>query len=44
MPDYDFIRTELLRNGVNKKLLWTEYLDDFGLMSLDLDKCTNLLN
>ena len=28
MPDYDYIRKELLRNGVNKKLLWTEYLED----------------
>jgi len=28
MPDYDYIRKELLRNGVNKKLLWTEYLVD----------------
>jgi len=27
MPDYDHIRKELLRNGVNKKLLWTEYLE-----------------
>ena len=26
MPDYDYVRKELLRNGVNKKLLWTEYL------------------
>jgi hypothetical protein len=25
MPDFDYIREELLRNGVNKKLLWTEY-------------------
>ena len=25
MPDYEYIRKELLRNGVNKKLLWTEY-------------------
>jgi hypothetical protein len=24
MPDYEYIRKELLRNGVNKKLLWTE--------------------
>ena len=24
MPDYAHIRKELLRNGVNKKLLWTE--------------------
>ncbi|RFU94289.1 hypothetical protein DYP60_09955 [Sphaerochaeta halotolerans] len=23
MPDYEYIRKELLRNGVNKKLLWT---------------------
>lgn len=28
MPDYGYIRKELLRNGVNKKLLWTEYLED----------------
>lgn len=27
MPDYDYVRRELLRNGVNKKLLWTEYLE-----------------
>ena len=27
MPDFDYIRKELLRNGVNKKLLWTEYLE-----------------
>ena len=26
MPDFDYIRKELLKNGVNKKLLWTEYL------------------
>ena len=25
MPDFEYIRRELLRNGVNKKLLWTEY-------------------
>ena len=31
MPDYDYIRKELLRNGVNKKLLWTEYLEDCRL-------------
>ena len=24
-PDYNYIRKELLRNGVNKKLLWVEY-------------------
>ena len=28
MPDFDYIQKELLRNGVNKKLLWTEYLED----------------
>ena len=28
MPDYEYIRKELLRNGVNKKLLWTEYLEE----------------
>lgn len=28
MPDYDYIRKELLRNGVNKKLLWIEYLEE----------------
>ena len=27
MPDFDYIHKELLRNGVNKKLLWTEYLE-----------------
>lgn len=27
MPDFEQIRTELLKNGVNKKLLWTEYVD-----------------
>ena len=27
MLDFDYIRRELLRNGVNKKLLWTEYLE-----------------
>lgn len=28
MPDYDYIRKELLCNGVSKKLLWTEYMED----------------
>ena len=28
MPDYDYIHKELLRNGVSKKLLWTEYMED----------------
>ena len=28
MPDYAYILKELLRNGVSKKLLWTEYMED----------------
>ena len=28
MPDFDYIRKELLRNGVNKKLLWVEYCEE----------------
>ena len=28
MPNYDYIHKELLRNGVSKKLLWTEYMED----------------
>ena len=28
MPDFDYIRKELLKNSVNKKLLWTEYLEE----------------
>lgn len=28
MLDYDYIHKELLRNGVSKKLLWTEYMED----------------
>ena len=28
MPNFAYIRKELLRNGVNKKLLWTEYLEE----------------
>ena len=35
MPDYEHIRKELLRNGVNKKLLWTEYLEDCRLSGDD---------
>lgn len=27
MPDYAYIRKELLHNGVSKKLLWTEYME-----------------
>jgi len=28
MPDFNHIRKELLRNGVSKKLLWTEYMEE----------------
>ena len=35
MPDFDYIHKELLRNGVNKKLLWTEYLEDCRLAGDD---------
>lgn len=28
MPDFEYIRKELLKNGVNRKLLWTEYLEE----------------
>lgn len=28
MPDFNYIQKELLRNGVNKKLLWTEHLEE----------------
>ena len=28
MPDFAYIRKELLRNGVSKKLLWAEYMED----------------
>ena len=28
IPDYDYIHKELLRNGVSKKLLWIEYMED----------------
>ena len=31
IPDFAYIRKELLRNGVNKKLLWTEYLEECRL-------------
>ena len=31
MPDFNYIQKELLRNGVNKKLLWTEYLEECRL-------------
>ena len=28
MPDYNYIRRELLRNGVNKNFLWVEYCEE----------------
>ena len=28
MPDFAYIRKELLKNGVSRKLLWTEYMED----------------
>lgn len=28
MPDYDYIRRELLRKGVDKRLLWVEYCEE----------------
>lgn len=31
MPDFEYIHKELLRNGVNRKLLWTEYLEECRL-------------
>lgn len=31
MPDLPYIHKELLRNGVSKKLLWTEYMEDCRL-------------
>lgn len=35
LPDFDYIRRELLRNGVNKRLLWTEYLEECRQKSED---------
>ena len=35
MPDFEYIRKELLKNGVNKKLLWTEYLEECHLAGDD---------
>ena len=31
MPDFNYIHKELLRNGVSKKLLWTEYMEECRL-------------
>ena len=36
MPDYDYIRRELLRNGVNKKLLWVEYCEECRMNAKNL--------
>ncbi len=30
-PDFNYIRKELLKNGVTKKLLWTEYMEECRL-------------
>ena len=31
IPDAEYVRKELLKNGVSKKLLWTEYLEECRL-------------
>jgi len=31
LPDFNYIRNELLKNGVSKKLLWTEYIEECRL-------------
>lgn len=36
MPDYEHILKELIRNGVNKKLLWMEYLEECRLSGDEL--------
>lgn len=33
IPDFAHVRKELLRNGVSKKLLWTEYMEECRLNS-----------
>jgi transposase len=35
MPDLAYIRKELLKNGVSKKLLWTEYMEECRLKSVE---------
>jgi transposase len=35
IPDYNYIRKELLKNGVSKKLLWTEYCEECQLNNED---------
>jgi len=34
-PNYDYIRNELLKNGVSKKLLWAEYMEECRLNVVD---------
>ena len=31
LPNFDYIKKELLRSGVNKKLLWTGYMEECRL-------------
>lgn len=31
LPDFNYIRKELMKNGVNKKLLWAEYMEECKL-------------
>jgi len=31
LPDYSYVRKELLKNGVTRTLLWTEYMEDCRL-------------
>ena len=35
MPHFEYIRKELQRHGVSKKLLWTEYLEECRLSGDD---------
>ena len=35
MPDLPYIHKELLKNGVSKKLLWTEYMEDCHLNGVE---------
>ena len=36
MPDYAYICKEFLRNGVSKKLLWSEYCEDCRMAGKNL--------
>ena len=31
LPNFDYVRNELLKNGVSKKLMWTEYMEECRL-------------